>query len=112
MRLGAGLYVLPFMFVYRPGLLLMDTFGGIVFATVISIVGIIGLVAGLNGYLLTKAKIWERIILGVGGILVTFPGWTTILGLIMVAVGAVTQTIARTAAKRLEGEAVRPKEIS
>lgn len=112
MRLGAGLYVLPFMFVYRPGLLLMDTFGGIVFATVISIVGIIALVAGLNGYLLTKAKIWERIVLGIGGILVSFPGWTTILGLIMVAVGAVTQTIARTAARRLESEAVEPKGIS
>jgi TRAP-type uncharacterized transport system fused permease subunit len=90
----------------------MGSFGEIVFATVISIVGIVGLVAGLNGYLLTKAKIWERIVLGIGGILVAFPGWTTILGLIMIAIGAVTQIIARTAAKRLEGEAVRPKGIS
>jgi TRAP-type uncharacterized transport system fused permease subunit len=107
MRLGAGLYVLPFMFVYRPALLLMDTWGGIVLATAICTLGAIAFAAGLNGYFLTKAKIWERLSFGGGGILVVFTGWMTIVGLIMIAVPVATQIVSRIALNKSAAEVSR-----
>ncbi|MCX5824407.1 MAG: TRAP transporter permease [Deltaproteobacteria bacterium] len=101
MRLGAGIYVIPFMFVYRPGLLLMDSVGGIVLATVICILGVYAAAAALTGYFLTKTKIWERLSLFGGALLIVFPGWMTWVGLIMIAIPMATQVLARKALQKV-----------
>jgi TRAP transporter 4TM/12TM fusion protein len=101
MRLGAGLYLLPFMFVFRPGLLLMDSVGGIILSTVICTGGIIALVAGLTGYFLKKASLWERILFSLGGIFVSFPGWLTTVGFILIAPPTLTHIIARLKAQKV-----------
>lgn len=97
MRLGAGLYLLPFLFVYRPGLLLMDSVGGIVWATVVCTIGATALVAALCGYLLTRTTLWERLAFFAGSLLVMFPGWMTPVGLVLIAVPAATQIVSRRA---------------
>lgn len=95
MRLGAGLYLLPFMYIYRPGLLLMDSVGGIILSIAICTAGIIALVGGLNGYLIKKARLWERILFTLGGIFVSFPGLLTTAGFILIVPPTVSQIIAR-----------------
>ncbi len=102
MRLGAGIYVIPFMFIYRPELLLMGTPLGIVLVTAICILGLFGIAIGLNGYFLTRATIWERLSCFAGSLLVIFPGWMTWVGLIMIAIPMATQVLARKALKKVE----------
>jgi TRAP-type uncharacterized transport system fused permease subunit len=94
------------MFVYRPALLLMGSFSEIVSATVISVAGTGALVASLNGYFLGRAKIWERLLYGIGGILLIFPGWITMLGLGMIVLAVASQIITKAAAKKLEETAI------
>jgi TRAP transporter 4TM/12TM fusion protein len=106
MRLGAGLYLLPFMFVFRPGLLLMDSPGGIAWATLVCCISIVCLAGGLNGYLLARTKILDRILLAVGGVLVIFPGVATVLGLIMIALGLAFQVLARKRTKEFSPKGI------
>lgn len=101
MRLGAGIYIIPFMFIYRPELLLLGTAGSIVLSTVICIIGLIGLAIALNGYFLKRAKIWERLLCLGGSFLVVFPGWMTWVGLILIAISMVTQIFARKALQKI-----------
>lgn len=100
MRLGAGLYILPFMFIYQPGLLLMGTPGEIVLACITCLVGVVVMAGCLNGYLLTMVRLWERFLLGLGAILLIFPGWASMIGLVVIFPVAVTQIIARQTFKK------------
>lgn len=101
MRLGPGLFLLPFMYVYRPGLLLMDSVSGIILSTAICTAGIIALTSGIMGYFLKKARLWERILFVLGGIFVSFPGWLTIVGFILIVPPTLTHIIARVKTKKV-----------
>jgi TRAP-type uncharacterized transport system fused permease subunit len=100
MRLGAGLYILPFMFIYKPGLLLMGTSGEIMLACGTCLVGIVALAGCLNGYLVKALKPWERLLLGLGALSLIFPGYPSILGSILILPVAATQFMARETAKK------------
>jgi TRAP-type uncharacterized transport system fused permease subunit len=77
MRLGAVLYIVPFMFVYAPALLAVGTLPEILFATLTAGVGIVCLAAGLQGWLLRMATPVERVLLlGAAGTLIV-PGLYT-----------------------------------
>jgi TRAP transporter 4TM/12TM fusion protein len=60
-------FTLPYMFVYRPALLLMAPVGETLTATAVvhalaaAVVGIIGLAAGLAGFLRNRLRWWERL---------------------------------------------------
>ncbi|MBR3880477.1 MAG: TRAP transporter fused permease subunit [Mailhella sp.] len=89
-KLGIVAFIIPFMFVYQPALLLIgDTFD-VIQACVTSIIGVLGLAAGLQGYMLTEAKVWERPVLLAGGLMMIYPGtYTDFIGLgVMAAVAA------------------------
>ncbi|MDO8636875.1 MAG: hypothetical protein Q7R34_11710, partial [Dehalococcoidia bacterium] len=77
MRLGLILLILPFFFVYNPALLLQGTVLSIIEATFTAIIGTIVLAAALQGYLFDYTKLWQRIFMGVGGLLLIFPDWKT-----------------------------------
>ncbi len=80
MRLGAVLYIVPFMFVYAPALLAIGTLPEILFATLTAGVGIVCLAGGLQGWLLRVATPVERLLLlGAAGTLIV-PGLYTDLG--------------------------------
>ena len=76
-RLGLAAYIIPFMFVYEPALLLQGELSTIIPAVITALVGIWALAAGSIGWLFTRATIVERVALYIGGLCMIFPGTIT-----------------------------------
>lgn len=75
-RLGVVTYIIPFMFVYAPSLLMEGSTGEILMTFVTSIIGCIALAGGLGGYLLIGKVNWvQRPLLIVVALLLLYPGW-------------------------------------
>jgi TRAP transporter 4TM/12TM fusion protein/TRAP transporter TAXI family solute receptor len=70
---GAG-FIVPFMFVYGPELLLMGSPVGILVATITAVIGVIALAAGGVGYARTGIFGWERALALMGAALLVYPG--------------------------------------
>jgi len=73
MVLASAGFLVPFMFVYGPPLLLVGSAGEIVLAVGTAVAGVTALAASTMGYLKRKLVIWERVLLGVGAIALIFP---------------------------------------
>jgi TRAP transporter 4TM/12TM fusion protein len=87
MRVGAAGFVVPFMFVYDPALMMIGTWPEIIWRFVISSIGIGLLAAGLHGYLLRWMPMWERGVAIAAAILLVIPTlWADLLGLAVAAV--------------------------
>jgi TRAP transporter 4TM/12TM fusion protein len=85
-KIGAAGFVVPFMFVYEPALLMIGDWPLIVWRFILSCVGIAVLAAGLHGFLLRAMPYWERAIAIVGALLLVAPELTTdIAGLTLTA---------------------------
>ena len=76
MRLGIAAFLIPFAFVYNPGLLLQGDLADIITAVVTAIIGASLLAAGVRGYLLDFLNPVQRVILIGGGLLLIAPGLT------------------------------------
>jgi len=63
MKLAATGYIIPFMFVYSPSLLLIGETSLIVLSSITAVVGVVCLAAGLHGYFLRRANAVERLLL-------------------------------------------------
>ncbi len=90
MRLGAVLYIVPFMFVYSPALLATGSLPEIVLATLTAGLGIFCLAAGLQGWLRRLATPVERALLLGAAVALISPGLYTDLagvGLLSFAFG-------------------------
>jgi TRAP transporter 4TM/12TM fusion protein len=77
MRAAAPAYIVPFMFVYEPALLLIGDWTTSLHATLTATLGVVLLSAGLFGYLLRPAAPWQRAVLVVAALLLIKPGWIT-----------------------------------
>jgi TRAP-type uncharacterized transport system fused permease subunit len=73
MRLGAVLFIVPFMFVYQPALLMIGSWPEILFAGGTAALGVVCLAAGLQGWLRTRATPVDRIVLFAAGFLFVAP---------------------------------------
>jgi TRAP transporter 4TM/12TM fusion protein len=73
MRLGAVLFIVPFMFVYSPELLMIGSWPEILGAFARAAAGIFCLAAGLQGWLRSRATPLDRLLLIAGGILFVVP---------------------------------------
>jgi TRAP-type uncharacterized transport system fused permease subunit len=94
MRLGAVLYIVPFMFVYSPALLAIGTVGEMVMATLTAGVGIFCLAAGLQGWLLRAATPAERVLLLGAASALVVPGlYTDLTGLGLLGATLVVQSL-------------------
>lgn len=84
-RLGMAAYLVPYMFVFNPVMVLVQPEGmgtGIFVVTVLmsivtAIIGMIGIASGMTGYLKMRCNILERIMLVAGGIMMVDPGALT-----------------------------------
>ncbi len=84
---GAG-FLVPFMFVYGPPLLLDGSLPAIGLASVTGVAGVTALAASAMGYARRQLKVWERMVLGVGALALIFPGvLTDLVGLTALVVG-------------------------
>ncbi len=62
-KLGLAAFIVPYMFVYGPSLLLMGGIWQILFTFISAATGIIALAGSLEGWLLKKASMWQRVLL-------------------------------------------------
>ncbi len=91
-RISLGAYIVPFMFLVSPALLLEGSTAEIVHGTITATFGVLAMSAGGMGYLITKAGITERIILFVGGLLMVEPNVVTdIIGAALFAIAIAVQ---------------------
>jgi len=77
MRAAAPAYIVPFMFIYEPALLLIGDWSTILHAVPTAVVGVVCLASGLHGWLLGPAPPWQRVALVAAALLLIKPGLTT-----------------------------------
>jgi TRAP-type uncharacterized transport system fused permease subunit len=90
MRVAAPAYIVPFMFVYEPALLLEGNWVVIVTSAVSATAGVLCLAGGLQGWALGPAAMWQRVLLVCAALLLIKPGLLTDamgVGFVVVALG-------------------------
>ncbi len=96
-KLAIGAFIVPYVFALNPAMLFIDTtWWEVVLICISSVIGIMGVSAALEGYLLGKMRWYERIVSAVGGLLLIYPGWVTdSIGLALFAIVIFSQTVAK-----------------
>lgn len=82
-KLAIAAFIIPYMFVLSPELLMIDTtWTELIWVVFTAISGMLAIGAGIIGYWLRKLSWWERVLGIVGGIMLIYPeGMTDIIGL-------------------------------
>ena len=86
-KLAIAAFIVPYIFAYSPAMLFVDVTS--VFAVIqivlSALLGIFGVAAALNGYILRKADWFERILLFAGGLTLMIPGTISdLIGLVLI----------------------------
>ena len=103
MKLGIIAFIVPFMILANPALMMRGTVGEIALAFVSSILGAYFWAGGVEGYLIRKASGWQRLFFIAGATCLFIPGWKTdTVGLLLVVVPALTQFMAWRRASRVK----------
>lgn len=77
-KLAIAAFLIPYIFVYSPVLLMVDTTpGALLFATVTALIGMVAISAAMIGYLILPIHWFERILLFGGGVMMMDPGLST-----------------------------------
>jgi len=92
-KLGMTGYIIPFMFVFSPSLLLMGNFFTVSMAALTATIGVICLAGGLHRYFFFgPARWWECIMLIVAALVLIKPGWMSdVAGLLLIGLVAASQ---------------------
>ena len=103
MRVAAAGYIVPFMFVYEPALLMVngwDEWHVSLFAFVSATIGCMALAAGFHGYLIAALRMWERATLIVAAVLLIVPEvYSSLVGIaLLLAIAAKQKFIDRASA--------------
>ena len=87
---------MPYVFAFSPALL-FDNISGVLEVVQIvltAIIGIFGVSAGLEGFILTKTPLWQRLLLIAGGLSLIYPGLLTdVIGIGVIALMLVVQVL-------------------
>jgi TRAP-type uncharacterized transport system fused permease subunit len=105
-KIGFAGFIVPFMFVYEPALLMIGDWPTILVSCVSATVGVILFAGGLHGYFLTTANVWQRALLLVGGMLLINPGiYTDLAGGALAVLVIAAQYMARRAQREVARQA-------
>jgi TRAP transporter 4TM/12TM fusion protein len=99
MRLGVVKYIVPFLFVYSPNLLMTGPIRHIIIAVISGIIGVTILSIGLEGFFLKRINPMERSLFIIGGFLTLMPfhiSWEIMAAGILLSVLAVTWHVKST----------------
>ncbi len=77
MRFAIAGYLVPYMFVYGPAMVLVGTPMEIAFAVLTGLLGTMALSAAVQGWFLKGASLYERVLLLVAALALIKPGWET-----------------------------------
>lgn len=86
-KLAIAAFIIPYVFVFNPALLLINTTPlQVVQIVITSILGMVGIGAAMEGYFITHANKFERIAFLIGGLLLVDPGaLTDVIGFALLA---------------------------
>ena len=101
-RVAAPAYIVPFMFVYEPSLLMIGDWTTIATSVISAVIGVICLAAGLMGYLRRPCNWWERCLLVVAALLLIKPGYVSDLVGLAVLAGLYLTSATRAGVKARE----------
>ena len=94
-KLAIAAFIVPYIFAMNPSMLLMDQ--GVLAAVqviITSCLGIFGIAAALEGYIVTYAPWWQRILLAAGGLCLIDPKLTTdLVGVAIIVAVIVLQIV-------------------
>ncbi len=94
MRVGAAGYIVPFMFIFEPSLLMIGDWQTILLSATTASIGVICLAGGLFGYFWRTAHIWERACLVGAAVMLIKPGlMTDTIGLGLLCLVLLNQTV-------------------
>ncbi|MDI6707460.1 MAG: TRAP transporter large permease subunit, partial [Bacillota bacterium] len=92
-KLAIAAFLVPYVFVYNPALLMIDV--NVVSMIVIiatAVVGIVAVASAVSAFFITNQSFFERIIFFAGGLLMVIPGaYTDVIGIAFLLVGFVIQ---------------------
>ncbi len=108
-RLGLAAFIVPFMFIYGPPLIMVGDVWEIALASASSMIGVALLAASIQGFILTRLYRTERVILFVAALLLIKPGWITDLIGILIALGV---GMVHLRCHRRERKAGKPMEVT
>ncbi len=101
-KLALAGFVLPYIFIYTPSLLMIGSAWEVISTCLTSVIGIVCLSAGVIGYLYKKTTILERIVLFAAALLLIKPGWITdAIGLICLGSVVIHQVGVKSFGRRL-----------
>ncbi|MCR4431663.1 MAG: TRAP transporter permease [Tepidanaerobacteraceae bacterium] len=92
-KLAVAAFLVPYIFVYNPALLLINVHAAdIIEIAITSVIGIIGVGSAVAGFLIADESLPERVIFFIGGILLVTPGIKTdLIGAMLLAAGYIIQ---------------------
>ncbi|MGH7388329.1 MAG: TRAP transporter permease [Candidatus Rokuibacteriota bacterium] len=91
-RLAIPGFILPYMFVHSPALIMQDAWPHVLLAAVTAIAGVVLLTAALGGHLLAPCTPLERGLFFFAALVLIKPGWATdLVGLALALIGLRTQ---------------------
>ena len=112
-KIGAPGFIVPFMLIYEPALLMIGPWPKIIQAFVTASFGILMFAGGLHGYFLAAANYWQRAALIVGGLLLIDPGFVTdVFGVVLASVVIASQWFERRRAAPGGAKPTPAKQIS
>jgi TRAP-type uncharacterized transport system fused permease subunit len=98
-RIGVTGFIVPFMFVYEPALLMIGPWPTVLRSSLTALAGVVIVAAGLHGNFITRSRLWQSTVLVVAGLCLIDPGLVTdVIGAAMTAIVAATQLLERRAA--------------
>jgi TRAP-type uncharacterized transport system fused permease subunit len=101
-RIGAAGFIVPFMFVYEPAILMIGTWPDIIWAFMTSTIGCVLLGAGLHGYLIARSTLWQSALLIIAALCLVKPGiYTDIAGAVLTAIVVAVQFASRRSEKNM-----------
>ena len=99
MRAAAPAYIVPFMFIYEPALLMIGEWHVIAVAVATACIGVVCLASSLHGWIFGHARMWQRILIGVAALALIKPGlYTDLVGLALIAITIVGPRLAPVSA--------------
>ena len=109
MKIGFAGFIVPFMFVYEPALLMIGDWPTILSSCATATIGIVLFAAGLHGFLIAPASLLQRVLLVAGGFLLIKPGIVTdLIGAALACVVIVAQWPAHRQALAAKAQIAKP----
>ncbi|MDD5077002.1 MAG: TRAP transporter large permease subunit, partial [Sphaerochaetaceae bacterium] len=89
-------FIIPFMFVISPSLLMQGNAMTVITSVVSALIGVLCLVATIEGYFIVKWPIYLRPLFAAAALLMMWPGgWTDLIGLVIIVVAVLIRWLAR-----------------